>query len=736
MDGEFIDFDSLDLETVIEKLCQQNCHQKMIICLTSRPWYTNKSELVDLLEAAMSIRQCSACCDLLINYSNGLYEDEDRFLDENDEAVDQLVECFFPRLLQLVTPRNWTLFEAEHVMLLGVRLNQIEVVRLLLEKYPVLSNSITVYGQSILVHAIICRCFDIARFLLKFHQLDGIRDCDDATLQVACYTKSCPLDIVETILNMGEKKKGFSLKSRLLEPLYNAVKVRRCDIVMKLLEKDLTLAREPLNAKNWSLFHCILAHTLQRDEMLEYVFTTISTNYLNFLHQTIDGDTILHFAIMHKAKFEWISKILSVCPELADLPNATKVTPLMIAAKFNDFFAVEVLIRQHNVNVNFQDAEGKTALDYAIWNDSVEIAKWLLEYGAADVFLVNKKGNNIFNELFKYLRYGVNDDSGKVEMLCDLMSYTYPKIPEKMKEKFPEIFSLFFKTIECLPRFEVLQSWIYSCYLNETNCFRNVIEEFMVEFQLEEYTERNIIVLCLHECVKDLTVEISIQIKLSEELGRCIEDVIYDNRDMNLLIKVAEVLKRNNVINSGISMRQGLFFPNPRVDITKDELKRRLKHFYRAFSRLGLIHIDKTVKYCISEILFNTQQPFETKFFQIDSGILQSQMELMTDEPAPISTVSDIELARNWMTKEDVLISKEYKLIKSYLNPKYINYLTESKEMLPLECLCRSAFRSGLFEKLCKSNPNNLLEAKVKFQRIMRELKVPIFLRNFLNYQY
>lgn len=206
---------------------------------------------------------------------------------------------------------------------------------------------------------------------------------------------------------------------------------------------------------------------------------------------------------------------------------------------------------------------------------------------------------------------------------------------------------------------------------------------------------------------------------------------------MQLLVKVAEILKRNNVINFGISMRQALFFPNPRPDITKEVLKSRLKYFYQAFSHLGLVHIDKTVKYCISEILFNSQQPFENKIFQIESGILQSQMELMIGEPAPISQNSDLDMARNWMTKDDVLNSKEYKLVKKYLNPKYINYLTESKEMLPLECLCRSAFRRGLFENVCiKSRTGDSLEAKEKFLTIIKEMEIAGFLRNFLNYQY
>lgn len=467
--------------------------------------------IVDLLEIAISIRQCPTCCDMLINFSVDVAEaDDEPFSEENYGKVDQLLECFFPRLLQLVIPKNWSIFEAEQVVLLAIRLNQIEVVKLLMEKYPNLINSNTVYGQSILVHAVTCKSFDIVRYLLEFPT-----DYDDVSLQVACSTKDCPLDIINTLLAMTEKKKGLSLQN----PLFNAAKMRRFDIVKELLKVDFTLIKKPLNAKNWSLIHCILSHPVQRDEMIEYIFAEFETNDIDFSLQTIEGDTILHFAIMHKTEFRWISKLLNFRSELADRPNLAQVTPLMLASKFNDFFTVELLISQYDASVYAQDMDGKTALEYAVWNDNVEIVKWLLEYGSADVFQINKKGNNIFKELIKFLRYGVNDDSEKIEILCYLMQYTYPPIPENIKKNFPEIFLLYFKTIECLPRFEVLQSWIYTCYLNDTNCFKNVIEEFMVEFQLEEYVDRNIIVLCLHEYVRDLTVEISVQTKLTEELG-------------------------------------------------------------------------------------------------------------------------------------------------------------------------------------------------------------------------
>lgn len=438
-------------------------------------------------------------------------EDEERFPEKADEIVNQLVECYLPRLLILVTPKNWTLYETEQVILLAIRLNQIEVVRMVLQKYPNLINSITVYGQSNFVHAIICKSFDIARLCLEFHI-----DYDDVALQTACLAKNCPIDIVQTLLILGEKKKTLSC---LQQPLFYAAKRRRLDIVKQLLGRDTALIKNPLNSNNWSLIHCILAHPEQRNEMLEYVFTEIATNEINFLLQTVQGDTILHFAIMKKVEFRWISKLLNFCTELAERSNFEQVTPLMLATKFNDFFTVELLVNQCNVNVNAQDMEGKSAVLYAVLNDSVEIAKWLLEYGSVDVFLTNKKGNNIFKELIRSLRYGVNDDDGKIEILCDLMRYTYPPVAENMKTKFKEIFSIFFQTIECLPRFEVLQSWIHTCYLNETNCFKDVVEQFMTEFQLEEYVERNIIVLCLHENVRDLSVEISVQTKLSEELG-------------------------------------------------------------------------------------------------------------------------------------------------------------------------------------------------------------------------
>lgn len=494
---------------------QLSCSQQLTTFLTSDSYQSNKNDLIDLLETAISIRQCPTCCDLLINFSSSVPENGADELSEetDDETVETVLECFFPRLLMLVIPRNWSIVEAEHVMLLAIRLDQIEVIRLLLEKYPDLINSNTVYGQSILIHAIVCKSFDIASFLLDYPV-----DYDEVALQVACSTKNCPLNIVDTLIRMAEKRDGLSSCS-LQKTLFNAAKVRRLDIVKQLLGKDLSLLGKPLNGNNWSLIHCILAHPEQRDDMLEYVFAEIPTNDINFSLRTAEGDSVLHFALMHKADFRWISKLLDFCPELADRSNHAQVTPLMLAAKFHDFFTVELLVSQYNANVNAQDMEGRTVLEYAIWSDSVEIVEWLLEYGAADVFLTNKKGNNIFQELIKFLRYGVNDGDEKIQILCDLMRRTYPPIPLKMKDNFPEIFLLYFKTIECLPRFEVLQSWMYCCHLNETNRFKSVIEEFMVEFQLEEYVERNVIVLCLHEYVRDVTVEISVQIKLSEELG-------------------------------------------------------------------------------------------------------------------------------------------------------------------------------------------------------------------------
>lgn len=420
-------------------------------------------------------------------------------------------------------------------------------------------------------------------------------------------------------------------------------------------------------------------------------------------------------------------------PELAHKANKLGATPLIEASRYHNFEVVELLIREFNVDVNAQDIEGRSALEIATWNDSVEIARWLLEYGGTNVHLKNKNGKDVFTELFQFLRYGVNDDESKVEILCMLMSYTYNET--NLTETFPEIFERFHKTIERFPRFEVLQSWIYSCYTVESNPYAEIVREFTEEYQLESYPERNVIALCLHELVSKFKVEIAVNIKVADQLSVCAEDAVYEGKNIDILIKVAEVLKNVDAINCGIGMKQSLFFPRLPVDMTVEQLRPRLKQFYESFNKYGFISIDKAVKFCISEILFNTQHTFENKVFQLKSGILQSQMRLMVEEPTP-STISDIELARHFLTKEDVLQSKEYKMIKSYLSPKYINILTQNREMLPLESLCRSAFRAGLFEA-CKSRTNgDVTSAKQKFYEVMETLQIPLKLRNYLSYQY
>ncbi|XP_063708448.1 uncharacterized protein LOC134837067 [Culicoides brevitarsis] len=725
--------EGMNIENVMEKLCRSKLHQLTISHLTAEFFYSDKNQILELLQDALLIRQCPACCDLLLNFSNGVYEDEEALLKADPDSLDPVIECMFPQLLELVTPRNWTLCEGENTLLLAIRLNQIEVVRLLLEKYPDLINCTTIYGQSIVIHAIICRSFDIVRFLFEKTEFKQEDSFDYTALTVACFTKGCPLDIIETLMGILEIKKGFLPKTCLHEPLFYAAKRRRMDIVDLILAKDVTMINEPLNAKEWTLVHCILAHELLRDEMLEALFAKMEAMQLNVLARTSEGDTVLHLAIKHDVQLEWIKKFLENAPELAHIANKCGVTPLIEASRCHNFEVVELLIREFRVDVDVQDAEGRTALETATWNDSVEIVRWLLEYGGANVHLKNKNGNNLFTELFKYLRYGVNDDETKIEILCLLMPYTYND--GNIEETFPEVFERYHKTIERFPRFEVLSSWIYSCYTVKSNPYAAIVQEFTEEFQLESYPERNIIALCLHDLVSKSKIEIAVNIKLAEQLSVCAEDAVYEGKNIETLIKVAEVLKNVDAINCGIGMKQSLFFPRLPVDMTVDELRPRLKEFYEAFNRFGFISIDKAVKFCISEILFNTQHTFENKIFQLRSGILQSQMRLMVEEPTP-STISDIELARHFLTKEDVLQSKEYRMLKSYLSPKYINILTQNREMLPLESLCRSAFRAGLFEKCKVRCAGDLTSAKQRFYDIMETLQVPLKLRNYLSYQY
>lgn len=295
--------DGMNIENIMEKLCSSKLHQLTISHLTAEFFYSDKNQIIDLLQDALLIRQCAACCDLLLNFSNGVYEDEDALLkaEQDVDGLDPVIECMFPQLLELVTRnRTWTVCEGENILLLAVRLNQIEVVRLLLDKWPDLMNCTTVYGQSIVIHAIICRSFDIVRYFFELPEFQKSDTYDYTALTVACFTKGCPLDIVETLMGVLQKKKGFLPKSCLHEPLFYAAKRRRMDIVEMILEKDFNMINEPLNAKGWTLIHCILAHDFKRDEMLESGFENIETNQMNLLAETSEGDTVLHMAIKYE----------------------------------------------------------------------------------------------------------------------------------------------------------------------------------------------------------------------------------------------------------------------------------------------------------------------------------------------------------------------------------------------------------------------------------------------------
>lgn len=684
---------------------------------------------MDLLQNALS-RKCAACCDLILNFSNGVHTDQENFL-LDDEIIDPIVECMFPQLIDLVTPKNWTLFEAEHVLLLAMRLHQIEVVRLILEKWSDLINSTTIYGQSILVHALMCKSFDTVRLLMELPEFKNGNTYEDTVLSVSCFTKGCPIDIISAILDLLQKKKGFLPKTSLQEPLFYAAKMRRIDVVKLILSKDVTLLNESLDSREWTLLHCILAHEMNREEMLNYLFDEFS-NQINVSTYTSEGNSILYFSIMHETPIIWIRKILYLNPELAHLKNRTSETPLMAATKMNNFEVVKFLVMEFNVDVNVQDAEGKTALEDAAWNDCVDIVRWLLEYGGANALLMNKRGYNIFNELFQCLRYGINDYEARLEVTSILMEHTFNET--NFKETFGEIFKKFHHTILCIPRFELLQSWIYTCYINKFNAYNDIVRRFVEEFDLEGYPARNVIVMCMHDLVSTVEMERSVHIRVAEELGRCAEDAIYERKDLDLVIEVGKILKKENAVSCGISMRQTLFFPNPRVDLTVEYLREKLIQFYIAFNRLGFIDLDKTAKFCISEILFGKQQTFENKIFQLQSGVLQAQMKLMIEEPTP-ATTSTIELDRYFMTKQDLIESREFKMVKTYLSPKYINMINGGKEFQPLGTLCRASFRKGLINA-CKNRHSDVLDAKHEFYKIMDSLDIPLKLKNFLTYQY
>ncbi len=110
----------------------------------------------------------------------------------------------------------------------------------------------------------------------------------------------------------------------------------------------------------------------KKTELAQKIFDTLDTN----VNQTDKlGYSTFELALMAKSDLAY--KIYQKCPTIKDQKNRT---PLMIAInKYNKDVALKIIQDTNNNNIMAKDADGKTALMYAIENKEKDLIPLIIE---------------------------------------------------------------------------------------------------------------------------------------------------------------------------------------------------------------------------------------------------------------------------------------------------------------------------------------------------------------------
>ena len=104
------------------------------------------------------------------------------------------------------------------------------------------------------------------------------------------------------------------------------------------------------------------------------------------------GRTALFYAAV-QGNENFIQQLIQVGAQVS-LSSSLSKTPLMAAVHNNHYDSARLLLATGNAKINTQDHSGWSALFYAVWNSSSQIASLLLEFGA-DINLVDSRGLSV-----------------------------------------------------------------------------------------------------------------------------------------------------------------------------------------------------------------------------------------------------------------------------------------------------------------------------------------------------
>ena len=226
---------------------------------------------------------------------------------------------------------------------------------------------------------------EVIRFLLKNGL--GVNSVDkdgNSLLHLAVAQNSVPtLKVLANTSGVELNKKNSHGKTPLLLAVQNNKKAA-VEYLLTLPGIDV-LAMDSKGAS-------VLQYAVQKDD------ATLLTKLLDVVTAEADvsradaaGNTLLHEAVNARSK-KCLELLLLISGINVNAGNNEGVTPLMLAAEYNQGDMLELLLKTKGIELNVQDAAGRTALYYAATDGHAEIIEALLKVDGINCDLADLQG--------------------------------------------------------------------------------------------------------------------------------------------------------------------------------------------------------------------------------------------------------------------------------------------------------------------------------------------------------
>ena len=228
--------------------------------------------------------------------------------------------------------------------------------------------------------------------------------------------------------------------------IYNPIRFNYTEIIDKILEYDNNTIgisiNEIFDRYNHTVIHyCIQFNNLKTAEkiisnintkrildkdgntILNYAIKYNKTNFIklfmknisNINHQNKSGETALHIAV-HFENFETIQQLIKNGADVNIFDYENNVTPLFYAIVLNNVKISKYLLNVPNIDINYQDIGGDSALFHAVKEKSVKIINSILEkdinYNLTDI-----NGDTVLHLLLSYEYIDIIDNVNFIKIL-------------------------------------------------------------------------------------------------------------------------------------------------------------------------------------------------------------------------------------------------------------------------------------------------------------------------------